>query len=157
MQASINSFSPTAELPMIFKTYTANQLPEHLRSITIRNSDVNVLNVLNEKILETLKSIELLKDNWDEDGAKTPLPESIQMAKGIIYFLSAIGQGIYNIAPGPKGEILIDLRNNTKSLEILIYTDMKMLFVQFDEKGQAIQDKFSPELLHTHLIAWLNS
>ena len=153
MQASISSFSPTAELPTIFKTYTVIPEAEQSWSITLRKDDGNTMNA---NILETLMAIGSLAENWDEEGAKPPAETSVQMAKGIIYFMSAIGQEIYNIAPGPKGEILIDFRNNSKSLELLIYSD-KMVYVKFDDNGTPFQDKFTPDLLHTHLIAWLNS
>ncbi|MBO9660943.1 MAG: hypothetical protein J7527_19125 [Chitinophagaceae bacterium] len=59
-------------------------------------------------------------DNWDEDGAIAPFSEVIQLAKGIVHSTNTAGQKIYSAAPGPKGEIILDLRSGNKSLELII-------------------------------------
>jgi hypothetical protein len=111
---------------------------------------------LNSKILELLERIEALPNNWDEDDSLAPSKDGIVIAKAIIHLMNSIGQQIYHITPGPNGEVMLDFRTNTKSFEIIIYSD-KMKYVKFPEKGDPEQGEFSPELLYTELIAWLNS
>ncbi len=96
-----------------------------------------------------------LEYNWDENGAIPPCSEVIQVAKGILHSMNAVGQEIYNVAPGPKGEIMLDLRSGNKSLEVIIYPD-NMKFVKFSTSEPPAQGSFTPGLLFTDLIAWLN-
>ncbi|MCG2612795.1 hypothetical protein LZZ85_00830 [Terrimonas sp. NA20] len=105
--------------------------------------------------LRAIENMAALDDNWDEDDAIAPCSEVIQLAKGIVHSLNAAGQGIYNAVPGPNGEIMLDLRSGNKSLEIIIYPD-KMKFVKFSPSEPPAQGYFTPSLLFTDLIAWLN-
>ncbi len=105
--------------------------------------------------ITVIENMAALEDNWDEDGAIAPGSEVIQLAKGIAHSMNAVGQDIYNAAPGPKGEIMLDLRSGNKSLELIIYPD-KMKFVKFSQSEPPAQGSFTPGLLFTDLIAWLN-
>jgi hypothetical protein len=98
-----------------------------------------------------------LLDNWDNDGAKAPSIEGLNAAKTMIHIFSATGQSIYNIAPGPNGEILVDVRskNMSKSIEFIFYPD-KQRQVKFDSNGTATQEPFSFENLPA-AMSWLNS
>ncbi|MGV3767287.1 MAG: hypothetical protein ACO1NW_14230 [Chitinophagaceae bacterium] len=160
MQVLINSFSPTAEGKtdhfQTLTNYNLNQVGGHSWSITLRSNDCNEGETLNGRILETLKEISSLSDNWDEEGSLAPTQNVVQIVSGLIYSMNAIGQEIYNIAPGPNREIMLDLRNGTRSLEVLIYPS-KMRFVKFSASEVPIQGEFSPNLYFTELIAWLNS
>jgi hypothetical protein len=159
MNHLINSYSLTAEPSMgasyqTFKSYDTEQEGNAI-SITLRSSDIDAPNI-NAKHIETLKQIENLTDNWDEENSVSPPPNVIQYTRGIILLMNAIGQEIYNIAPGPNGEILILFNNEKRSFEILIYPN-KLRYVKFPENGSPIQDTFTPEILYTHLLSWFNS
>lgn len=111
---------------------------------------------LNSKIIYLLNEYATLQDNWDEDGAISPAVKEINKAKGITFLLSKHGQSIFHTAPGPNGEIMLDIRNKdkTRSVEIIFY-QQKSLAVLFPEQGTATQQPFKatdlPELLN-----WLN-
>jgi hypothetical protein len=111
---------------------------------------------INENAIKALKNISLLEDNWDEEDAIAPSKEVIQRASGLISSLSPIGQEIYNIVPGFNGEIMIDIRNQNKSIEILFYPQ-KSKFVTFDRLNNTasqgvFDDKALPDLLN-----WVNN
>lgn len=161
MQPLINNYSLTAlpnNLPQFqtFHSYDFDQEANFSISITLKDSDFIETNNINGKHIESLSQISELESNWDGEDAIRPPQSVIGLAKAIILLTGSIGQEIYNIAPGPNGEILILFINNNKSLEVLIYPD-KLLYVKFPEKGNPFQGEFTLDLLLTDLISWLNS
>lgn len=110
---------------------------------------------VNKRILDGIKDIELLPDNWDENDAESPNTSALQLARIITLYMDAIGQEIYSIAPGPMGEIMLDFRSRHKSFELIFYKD-KNKYVKFPETGQPEQGLFTPEIMLPKLITWLN-
>lgn len=80
-----------------------------------------ILNIDSNPHLLTLKELSKLKPNWDTNGAKAISIKVINKAKTLVKQLIKLGQPIYNIAPGPNGEVMIVLKKDEKSLEINIY------------------------------------
>jgi len=160
MQALIDSYSPTIEssVDTPFEKFTTeyrlDQLDAPFRSITYRPS-AEIKNSINARIFGIVDDIATLNDNWDEDGAIAPGSEVIQLAQAMVHSMTAVGQEIYNAAPGAKGEIMLDLRAGNKSLEVIIYRN-KMKFVKFSPSEPPTQGSFTPNLLLTDLLAWLN-
>jgi hypothetical protein len=108
---------------------------------------------LNKKIISLLEEFSNLQNNWDEDEAIAPDENTLSKAKSLVYTLEKRGQKIYHAAPGPNGEIMLDIRNpnRTKSLEIIFYIN-KSVVVSFPEKRTPFQNSFSvldlPDLLN---------
>lgn len=111
---------------------------------------------LNARINRLLTEFESLEDNWDEDDAKAPFKNTISNAKHLTSLFNRHSQKIYHAAPGPNGEIMLDLRNrtNSKSVEIIFYST-KAFYVSLSNKGPK-QDKFENEKL-PEIMNWLNS
>lgn len=111
---------------------------------------------LNYRIFNLLNSFKKLEDNWDLDDAIAPNAIAIRRAKSLTTFFQSIGQKIYHTAPGPNGEIMLDLRNytNDKSIEFIIYQN-KINVVFVPEKGLPEQHNFERTSLETYLH-WLN-
>ncbi|MFZ4463471.1 MAG: hypothetical protein ACOYN5_06465 [Bacteroidales bacterium] len=111
---------------------------------------------INARINRLLTEFESLEDNWDEDDAKAPFKNTISNAKHLTSLFNSHGQKIYHAAPGPNGEIMLDLRNitNSKSVEIIFYST-KACYVSLSKKGPK-QDKFENEKL-PEIMKWLNS
>jgi hypothetical protein len=57
-----------------------------------------------------------LTNNWE-----TPTQATVDTALTLIKSLEKANQRIYHTAPGPVGEIMINLRNGDKSIELLVY------------------------------------
>ena len=156
-------------MPPLIDNYSAQSIPVsssqtvHEIFIDRRQSSTSVIivdsdeyNLINGKILGLLNQYSTLQHNWDEDGARAPWPATIQSAKSITLLLSKHGQAIFHTAPGPNGEIMLDLRSKskTKSLEIILYPN-KTVAVLFPEQGSPSQQKFNTSNL-PELLNWLN-
>ncbi len=161
MPALITNYTPTADAAFlardsqIMKVYKVNKSPGYSGSISFRDSKTIQEGLINSRIFDLLNKMESLQDNWDGDNALAPNSQALQLARGIASSMTASGQKIYNTTPGPKGEIMLDFRNNVKSLEVLLYPE-KMKFVKFGNNELPTQGAFNPELL-PELITWLNS
>jgi hypothetical protein len=106
--------------------------------------------------LNLLKSYRKLNDNWDFDDAVAPSLKVINVSELITMTLQKIGQKIYHTAPGPNGEIMLDVRDskNSKSIEMIIYDD-KINIVFIPEKELPTQEYFEFSKLKNYLN-WLN-
>jgi hypothetical protein len=111
---------------------------------------------INQRALNLLLLYKDLKDNWDEDGGKEPGDSALKKATELTLLLEKHGQKVYHTAPGPNGEIMLDLRNNekNKSLEIIIYAN-RAVSVLFPENEKPTQQTFDFDNL-PELIQWLN-
>ena len=124
-------------------------------SLLINSISLNQV-TLNSRILKLLEEFSLLTDNWDEDDALAPKLKVIDNAKYLTKLLEKHGQPIYHTAPGPNGEIMLDIRNEfyKRSLEVIIYQNRTVVVV-FPEKGSPVQSDFDLTRL-PDLLSWLN-
>ncbi|MFN4256630.1 MAG: hypothetical protein ACK4Q5_16635 [Saprospiraceae bacterium] len=156
MQASTADYAP----PSYTSFPTLTSTVQTMRSIGWASSGTTFFwpevheTVLNQRVLDLLNELKKLKDNWDEEGAPAPSPRAIRHAEVLVNQLNRAGQKVFHIAPGPRGEIMVDLRENGKSVEILFYPE-KMRYVQFPAAGEPEQGEFHPDLL-PKLLKWLN-
>jgi hypothetical protein len=112
--------------------------------------------VIFERVFDLLEEFKFLLDNWDEEGAMAPNSIAISNATYITQCLERGGQPIYNAAPGPNGEVMLDLRNieGTRSVELIFYSN-RSIIVYYPETDNAYQDNFSFEELPS-VLEWLN-
>lgn len=111
---------------------------------------------VNNRIVKLLEEYKLLENNWDQDGAIAPIDEVLNKSLFLTKTLEKRGQSIFHAAPGPNGEIMLDIRNgkNTRSLEIIFYED-RAVAVLFPPEGSPSQRPFEfPQL--PELLQWLN-
>jgi len=110
----------------------------------------------NLHIHRLLDEFSVLQNDWDEEGALAPDIDVIEKARTLVYILENHGLRIFHVAPGPNGEIMIDLRNRdkTKSVEIIYYNSSSVA-VKFPESGYPEQLEFDYDLL-PELLAWIN-
>jgi len=112
---------------------------------------------LNRHVTNLLDEFSTLQDNWDEDDAVAPNLETLNRVKQIVNVLSKNSQKIFHAAPGPYGEIMLDLRNenDSKQMEFIFYSNRSV--VVFSENTSVpTQDSFSKEKLQEYLM-WLNN
>jgi hypothetical protein len=119
------------------------------------NNDSKYCSLLNQRELSLLDEFENLKDNWDGELSKAPSFNSILKARFILKILQATGQKVFHVAPGPNGEIMIDIRKNNKSIELLFYNDM-VKYVTFPADESPVQGIFELNIL-PELLQWLNA
>jgi hypothetical protein len=110
----------------------------------------------NQRILNLLKEFSLLQDNWDKDGALAPSASALVNARLLVHLLGIQSQSIFHAAPGPNGEVMVDVRNgnNSKSLEIIFYQD-RAVSVLLSDNEEPSQRAFSFHEL-PGLLKWLN-
>jgi hypothetical protein len=112
--------------------------------------------LLNNRIFTLLQDYSILQDDWDGDDSLAPTENVTQDAFYLSLLMEKTGQRIFHTAPGPSGEIMLDLRNEEtqRSVEIIFYPK-KSIFVTFSESDVPRQGIFSFELL-PELLEWLN-
>ena len=156
-------------MPVLIDNYTQVETPPPTISYTVqsvRRAGVSAYSTvfsfkddpvfaLNERALRLLDEFKMLPENWDEDGAKAPSRKAIQMAESLVLLLQQTGQKVYHVAPGPQGDVMVDLRENGESVEILFYPD-KMRYVYFPQEGNPEQGEYQPDLL-PQILEWLHA
>jgi hypothetical protein len=116
--------------------------------------EVYAINPVNQRILNLIEDFKTLDYNWDEDGALKPSLTAIRLSTVTVKQLQLVSEKVFHAAPGPNGEIMIDLRKNGKSVEILFYEN-KSRFVTFPTSGKPEQGVYDEEQL-PKLLKWLN-
>jgi len=110
----------------------------------------------NRQHLSAIVAYKNLVDNWDEDGAVAPTHQTVTIALDIALLLTASGQAIYHTSPGPVGEIMINLRNGTKSVKFLIYPSDRRKVVCISPNETPQQGPLTPDSLR-ETLQWLNA
>lgn len=127
---------------------------ENLPNSTLVDHTVVSSNKINTRVLKLLDDFETLNPNWDGEDAKAPSKDVIFRVRNLVRLLSKTGQPVFHTAPGPNGEVMIDIRNEDQSLEIIFYSQ-KAFFVKFPYSGVPEQGKFDEENI-SDLLSWLN-
>lgn len=109
----------------------------------------------NRQHLTAIVSYQHLIDGWDEDGAVAPVHQTVLSALDIALLLTVTGQPIYHTSPGPVGEVMINLRNGTKSVELLAYPGGRDKFLRVGPNETPQQGALTPESLR-ETLQWLN-
>lgn len=122
---------------------------------SIQTNELTDILAKNRQKLGDIASCRNLADNWDEDGAVAPAHQTIVVALDIALLLIAEGQPIYHMSPGPAGEIMINLRNEDKSVEFLVYPNDKRKIVRIGGSEAPWQGPLTPETLR-ETLQWLN-
>lgn len=105
--------------------------------------------------LTDIAAYKQLTNNWDEDGAVAPSHQTVLAAFDLALLLTVAEQPIYHTAPGPTGEIMLNLRNGAKSVELLVYPRDRQMFVCIGPDETPQQGPLTPDSLHETLL-WLN-
>jgi hypothetical protein len=84
------------------------------------------------KILGRLEEFKSLQDNWDSYHAARPSIETVRQAEKMVQRLDAEGIAVFFTAPGPNGEIVLELKCMHKAVEIYFYANSPSDFVLFD-------------------------
>lgn len=160
MRALTNSYTTDVLTPYRRTGYTAFRLfvvhifeePKQ-SSLAIKQIENDYSNI-NSRAFGSLKSIKRLEDNWDEEGSPAPSADVYRQANYLVKILDSSGQRVYNVAPGPKGEIMVDIRHRERSVEFLFYPN-KSKYVKFSGNQKPEQGVYCSDIL-PELISWVN-
>lgn len=121
-------------------TVLIDNMPEHSSVTTwvgntenqpyyLVNSTVFEEPALSEKakiLWQKLDEFRLLEPNWDSYDAEVPCISAIHRAKHLIEQLDRLNLPLFFVAPGPNGEISIELKRDGTSAEIILESDGEM-------------------------------
>lgn len=103
----------------------------------------------NSIYIEQINGFKSLRDEWCHEDATAPSDDVIERSKEFASYLQSIGEGIFQVAPGPDGEIMIELRRDSKTIEFLFYPD-RTKYVDFSSHRPSqglLTDEKLPQLL----------
>lgn len=90
-------------------------------------------------VLAKLLSFRRLQENWDSYGTAKPSERAIRAAMDLVQDLDRAGQNVYFVAPGPNGEVVMELKREDRSLEIYIDQEGNREYVVF-EGSQCVRE-----------------
>lgn len=104
------------------------------------------------RVIDSLKEFGALPENWDSYGAVRIGEGVIEDAIRVVKAFDALQQEVYFVAPGPNGEISLELENSisNRSLEILIYPDNKWKYLRFEAKDFVAQGNMTTHDIRSH-------
>jgi hypothetical protein len=125
-----------------------------MASLCVTQQDEISLN--NRKEINKLHTFAKLDPNWDSYGAEKITASVIQDSIKFIKLIDKLDQDVYFTAPGPNGEISIELINGKKSTELLIYPNKNYKYVCFE--GAQVKDQgVLTDKKVEELILWINA
>lgn len=121
-------------------------------SLVIKRS--NQVSFENQQEIQKVLSFRDLPADWDSYGAEPIDERAIEKAIDFIKNVDLYDQNVYFIAPGPNGEISVELQKGSKNAEFLFYPTQNN-FLQFENQELNGKGEFQGDLLK-ELIQWLN-
>lgn len=126
-------------------------------SDTVQKTAASMVETAEGKLLDFLANLRNLETDWDGEGALKPdegaIDDSISLSRNL--FSSYPDTKIEQACAGAVGEIVIELRNDGKSVEFIFYPNKKWKYVSVGGKKQPEQGIFEMSNL-PKLITWLN-
>lgn len=105
--------------------------------------------------IKKLKSFRSISSNWDGYSAEKPSQKAIDKAIKFVEHLGEWEQPVYFVAPGPNGEILVELKNSNRTIEVFFQPDGQHEYVMFEGEKALEEDTFALEIT-PHLLDWLH-
>lgn len=107
------------------------------------------------KAISQINSFKELGEDWDSYDAAKVSTDAIEDAIDFVKLLDRRGEEIYYIGPGSNGEVLLELKNGRKSIELIFYPNKKRKFAGFEGGEPKFQGSITMPVL-TSLLVWLN-
>jgi hypothetical protein len=101
-----------------------------------------------------MRSYLRLGENWDSYGGVPPQKTVVDRAISLVISLDRRGYPIFFTAPGPNGEILVELKVGEKTIETTFNNESEDSFAFFQRNQCVREDLFSEEKLPS-LLQWL--
>lgn len=152
-----------ADYPPALQSRVFPDIPRAIKSYEYRILEMPTSSLLvglgqyNQHIFQLLDEFQLLPDNWDDDDALAPDPESILKARRLTTALNFKRLNAYHAAPGPNGEVMVSLRSTDRQrqLEFILYPH-KSIYLKIPVDGQPEQGPLEESQLDA-LLAWLRN
>ncbi len=135
--------------PANIETISVNEYYEFKNSYTPNKDIASKIRIINQ-----LNDFALLEENWDSYGAIRISEIVIEKAISIVKNLYLNNIFVYYTAPSPSGDILLELKNKNKTLEIEISHEGETTYTSLqegDEIKTGIWIKDNEELINWYL------
>ncbi len=129
-----------------------SRIPVVNRQSTLLKNDG--LSTSNKIELQKIRNFIELEENWDSYNAKKVSSVAIEKAQNLIKTLNKFNEGVYFSSPGPNGEVMVQLKRDSKEIEFVFY-ETSDKYVTFHNNDFSNQGVYS-ELILPGLIEWLN-
>lgn len=113
-----------------------------------------ILSYANKLEIQKIGSFSDLERNWDSYNAEELNSNTISKAIDIVKEIDILDEDVYFTSPGPNGEIMIQLKKESKEVELIIYED-RTKYITFVNNEFVKQGSFSLNIL-SEIIEWLN-
>ena len=117
----------------------------------------NSLNIsANAQPLRKLKSFLNLEENWDSYGAVPIIENCVYDALDFVRRLDEKYQEVYFVAPGPNGEVLVELKAEKRSIEV-IFDEGNVAYAKYENGDVVDEGTYGPGDLDSQLVSWLRN
>lgn len=113
-----------------------------------RNISANNLNQI-----KSIQSFTLLNSNWDSYNAEKPSYEAVTKAISFSLWLSERNIEIFFVAPTPNGDILIEIKDSTSSVEFMFCNDTDKVLAWCD--GELMSEAALNDTTVNSYLKWL--
>lgn len=138
---------------VITETVSLNE-PVTPTSTILEGNDSSSLNISNNALqIQKLKSFLKLGENWDSYNASRISEEAVNSAIDFVKRLDEKYHLVYFVAPGPNGEVLVELKDANRSIEVVFEEDSNE-YVKFQEQEVADEGEYTEEM-DSMFISWL--
>lgn len=145
------------EFPIMPCGVATKNVPSTYELMSVTSSTFISSKSLSKRNVHEINKIKLFADldsSWDSYNAEQI---SKQVIKDGIRFIEGINEyshDVYFSAPGPNGEISLEIKNGTKNAEFLIYPGSRAKFLLFNGDQFLRQGNASIKIL-PEIIRWL--
>lgn len=134
---------------------TAGQQPANMFRTAISFRYIDTISPINASEIAHVKSYAKLLENWDSYGSAPISGIAITKAIDFIKAIDKFDLEVYLSAPGPNGEVMVQLKNQDKEIEVVCYASNDK-YVLFQANIFINQGNYTPEILR-ELVAWLTT
>ena len=110
----------------------------------------------NAQQLRKLKSFLNLEKNWDSYGAVPVIENRVYDALDFVRRLDEKYQEVYFVAPGPNGEVLVELKAEERSIEV-IFDEDNVEYAKYENGNVVDEGTYGPGDLDSQLVSWLRN
>ena len=108
----------------------------------------------NAQQIRKIKSFLNLEENWDSYGAAPIVEHCVQSAIDFVKRLDDKYQEVYFVAPGPNGEVLVELKAEERSIEV-IFDEDDVEYAKYENGDVVDEEIYEPGDLDSQLVSWL--
>lgn len=108
------------------------------------------------EMLSKIRSFSSLNSSWDSYGAEPPSTVAVGNAFSFVRAIDRKREPVYFTAPGPNGEILVELKRGNRSVEITFEPDGTSTYAKFLGDDCVEENTFENQAT-SQLTDWLSS